>query len=177
MNPAGLEHPDWFAAAADEAASSISAKRVAKAMAEVSRKMGRTSAEIAAAADAFTRAAAESAPVISPNDPPPWLKGKGWVPGGGAPPTVVPGRSVGGVVGGARVGTGARIGSVGATSANIAWSASVDRDTTPEQGLDAIVRHIAMSEDADEAFKRAGEWITRITNAITTASREFEEGG
>lgn len=146
------ESTDWFATAANQAAASDQARRVAVQIALMGKSAEKSATEISRAAAAFTAAAGTGAPIISPNDPPPWAS----VPSGGI--GVTPGRTSG----------GARYGAVTQPSAS-------SRRPTPEEGLDAIVRHIEGSSDADEAFKRAGEWITRITNAITTASRYFED--
>lgn len=149
------EEDDWFDEAADTAAASIDAKTAARALSAMAAASAKSAAEIDRAAAAFTAAAGTGAPIISPNDPPPWASGIGSLG------TVTLGRTSG----------GARYGKL---QIDPNPSAS-PRKPTPEEGLGAIVRHIEGSGDADEAFKRAGEWITRITNAITTASREFED--
>lgn len=41
--------------------------------------------------------------------------------------------------------------------------------TTPEEALKIILSTITAEKDADKAFKLGGEWITKVTNAITDA--------
>lgn len=46
---------------------------------------------------------------------------------------------------------------------------------TPEQGLEAILKAIRKAGDADAVFKAGGEWISKITNAITEVIREADD--
>lgn len=46
---------------------------------------------------------------------------------------------------------------------------------TPTQGLDAIIEEIAKAGDADAVFKAGGDWITRITNAITDVIKQADD--
>lgn len=47
--------------------------------------------------------------------------------------------------------------------------------TTPEEAMKVIVNAVKSVVDPDEAFKLAGEWITRITNQITAALKNRED--
>lgn len=51
--------------------------------------------------------------------------------------------------------------------------------TTPNEALEIIIASIKSITDPDEALKAGGEWMTKVTNAITVALKEItdaEEG-
>jgi len=49
------------------------------------------------------------------------------------------------------------------------------REVSPQQGLDAILKHISEAGDSGEVMKAGGEWITKITNGITSVIRKYED--
>lgn len=47
--------------------------------------------------------------------------------------------------------------------------------TTPDEAMKIIIDSIKSVSDPDQAFKLAGEWITRITNEITSALSTIDD--
>lgn len=78
------------------------------------------------------------------------------------------------------LGTGVRVGVGGGpvythTAASNTTTFTMPQHVTPNQGLDAIVEAVRDAGDPDEVLRVGGEWITRITNAITEAIREADD--
>lgn len=46
---------------------------------------------------------------------------------------------------------------------------------TAEQGMAAILATVVSAGDSDAVLKAGGEWITKVTNAITKVIREADE--
>lgn len=58
---------------------------------------------------------------------------------------------------------------LGGTGAPTVVTAAPGHVVTPEEALEVILLTITSEKDADKAFKLGGEWITKVTNAITAA--------
>jgi hypothetical protein len=48
--------------------------------------------------------------------------------------------------------------------------------TKPSEALEVIVEFVKAERDPDKAFKLGGEWITKVTNAITDALKSIGDG-